>query len=370
MPQSIVDLAFPYPVRFIRSGHRKAETVYIRGVLPVAFEAASSSEAPIACVIDPNPSQKDHELYLQEVRRHGGRFYLPLSTDEGIPSVDLRLLESAAGKAGVDWEDSPFHAIGKQACDIPLREPVRALPEANDIAVREVIHSWREEVVKKIQAEAINYLLIDGILHRSCPEPRLLVDYRSHGLDFEVLFHNDYPRSRWVNAVFGMHEQEKVTEYVRRLIESGNVHEDYVQEGPLIERVDRSVPWSDFAPDSLSMCAPQIMERARKAAAWLPRPGIEAFIDMRDAYQAFIGGRRGREMITRFCTAYAAIVSHCADDEMSRDDDDPDTARGHNEAHELAQAAERYLIRFRIDGLAPEPPLPEEIATVLAGLNA
>jgi hypothetical protein len=369
MPKAIVVLAFPYLVSFVRARCRNAESAYFRATVPVAIEAVSSAEAPIVCVVDSNPGRKDHELYLKEVRRFGGRFFLADTNDEGIPCVDLKLLQSAASNSGADWDSSPFHRLGKRVGETQLREPVRKLPEARDVAIREVLHSCREEVELSIKQEVSEYLMVDGILHRCVPEPRLLVEYRHHGLEFDVVFHDEYPRSRWVSAVFGIHEETKVTEFVRRLVESDDVNVDYVQERERIDRVDPSVPWSDFAADSLSICAPGIMKQARKAAPWLPRAGIEAFIAMKDAYQAFVAGDRDRNTVARFCSAYADMASECTDDNLRRVDDDPETLRGHNDAHDLARMSDRWLVRFRIDSLAPESQLPKEIEAALAGLD-
>jgi hypothetical protein len=362
MPQAIVDIAFPYLVNFVRARCRNAESAYFRATVPVAIESVSSAEAPIVCVVDSNPSRKDHELYLKEVRRFDGRFFLAETNDEGIPCVDLKLLQSAAANSGGDWDSSPFHSLGKRGGEPQLRGPVRALPEAKDVAIREVLHSFREEVECSIKQEVSGYLMVDGVLHRCVPEPRLLVEYRHHGLEFDVVFNDDYPRKRWVSAVFGIHDEPKVTEFVRRLVESDEVNVDYIQERERIDCIDPSVPWSDFAADSLSICAPAIMRQARKAAPWLPRAGIEAFIAMKEAYQAFVAGDRDRGTIARFCSAYADMACHCTDDNMVRVDDDPETLSGHNEA----------LVRFRLDGLAPDPQLqlPTEIEAALAGLDS
>lgn len=371
MPQTIVDIVFPYLVKFIRPRKRNAETRYFRGTLPVAIESVTTKEAPVACVIDENPSRKDHERYLKEVRRYDGRFYLPETTDEHIPGVDVRLLKSAAGKSGAAWETSSFHALGTRGFEEILREPVRSLPEAAEVDVREVVHSCREEVERRIKTEATNYLLIDGVLHRACPEPRLLVDYRHHGVEVEAIFHDDYPRNRWVNAVFGIHEQEKIAEYVRRLIEQGDVQKDYVQEGHFVDRVDPAVPWSDFSADSLGACISIIMEKARKAVAWLPRPGIEAFVQMKEAHHDFITGNADREIIAKFCTAYAEMAAQCDSDEMDRAEveEDPDWRRAHRDARDLACEADRRLLRFRIEGLVAEPALPAEAELALAELG-
>lgn len=371
MPQTIVDIVFPYLVKFIRPRKRNAETEYFRGTLPVAIESVSTNEAPVACVIDENPSRKDHELYLKEVRRYEGRFYLPEITDEQIPAVDVKLLKSAAGKTGADWKSSPFHELGTRGFDEPLRQHVRNLPEAREVDVREVVNSARDEVERRIKAEATNYLLIDGVLHRACPEPRLLVDHRHHGVEVEAIFDDDYPRNRWVNAVFGVHEQDKVAEYIRRLIEQGDVHKDYVQEGHAVDRIDPTVPWSDFSADSLEACISLIMEKARKAVAWLPGLGIEAFIRMKEAHRAFIMGDTSREVISKFCTAYAEIAAQCDSEKLDREvvEGDPEWRKGHNDAFYLAEEADRRLLRFRIEGLVAEPALPEEAELALAELG-
>lgn len=370
MPNTLVDIEFPYLASFVRPRKRNGETAYFRGTMPVAISSVSASEAPIVCVIDPNPSRKDHELYLQEIRRHDGHFYLPETTDEHIPGVDLKLLQSAASKTGTAWTSNPFHDVAKRICEEPLRSPVRSLPEAGDIAIREVTRSWREEVEGAIKAEVSNFLLIDGVLHRTCPEPRLLVEYRHHGLETDAIFHDNYSRNRWVSAVFGVNEQDKIEKYVRGLIETGDVNEDYIQEGPAVLRVDPSVPWSDFSADSLSIYAPTVMERARKVAPWLPRAGIEAFVDMKEAYEAFKAGQRDRSVVGAFCAAYARMASHCTDAELTHVDDDPETARGHSHAFDLARDCGRGLLRFRVDGLVDEPELPAEAAEALAALGS
>jgi hypothetical protein len=166
--------------------HRRkvnAVTKSFVGTVPVEVAEAAGSDAPVAMRFraplgyDPAPG------FRLEVRTYGDALYVPYHMP---PQARFEARQEDHPPRGAAWlretAEGAFRS-GHHEARLPFRtgtsyESLGAIvPIADEPGLREVVASKEAARAAEIRADAADLLVVDGILHRRCPEPYYRIQF-------------------------------------------------------------------------------------------------------------------------------------------------------------------------------------------------
>jgi hypothetical protein len=369
----IIEVAFPYQATYRMPRKRNHDSGWFRASMPLSIDCLTSEEAPVVCRVRSDRTVADEEdRFDYSIRHHGDAFWRP-SQGRREAEIDFdRLKVLAAADPGAEgWSGNPF---GEMASPIAFRDYQRragwlnALPRLETVLAKEIVLSGRDEAESLLRTGIEDYRIIAGVLHHRCEEPRLTVSHGGHRFSLAVETSTDYRDD--MRAVFRVDRVAEARSFLASLLREhrdryGRSYRvlDFV---PRVEAFDTSTLRRDDLLEAAKIRAPKILAAAREFAAWLPRPEMEHFLDMREAEAKLAGDDAVRADAVSFLEAYARLSwwsETLADDEVLRTPGMPYSATSFGRDHS------RLLTIWRVYEGGRPAPLAEADGSALAALG-
>jgi hypothetical protein len=188
MPETeLVHLIAPYTQKvFPRAGHGKLQgtDVTMQGRFPLALRSVTEREArPVATL----PFEHGAPIVLRE---HEDRLYRPVLSPGSFVPIDLvGFVEASSGMEA--WRDYPFrkaHSYSNHDTNTGPRPHLERAFEDAQPDWRRLGENDIEAVGERLAARMADMLLVDGVVHVACEQPRLLLKTRKApgGKDVEL----------------------------------------------------------------------------------------------------------------------------------------------------------------------------------------
>lgn len=370
MPSEIVEIAFGYRAIYRLPRRRSYEDSWFRASVPLAIECLTDAEAPVVCQVrNSHRETNPDDQYDFVVRAYAGKFWRHCARDYNNRSIsldDFKVL-AGAGPEAPKWGRNPFLEIA--APDPDRRNQgsgwLNGLPLIENVDAKEVVRCGRADAEARLRRGVENYRLIDGILCEPCMEPKIAVWLDGTRLKVELLTEDEVPNVH-LRTVFRVDRLAEARKLAATLVKQNNVPRWGVALWPRIDTPHPEFLQRDDLIDAVRLLGPSIMKDIRRFAPWLPRGvPIEAYLDMRDAFDGVMKGSATRSDAEAFCRSYAKTVGWA---ESQQDEDHPDDM-----PYGLKSYARdsRFLLGLwtRFEGGRIEPVLAEEDGAALSLLG-
>lgn len=250
----IIDIQAVITYRLMLKGKRLESVYKLREPISVDIPDLSGSEAPIACRIQDG----DEDVVLRTV---GGRL---VGTTEPVERIS-----AYPGDHGLQYLRS--HG---------------AVPSFDDLEIRQIIATDKEQVSAEIQKNAQDFVFVDGVLHRGVREPviirRRMLDGDSEFFEFTLNmdFDNSNALSRRetvaIHHIYGIAEFEQAR---HRIVGPSDV-------GPVIDLRNPDAFRYNGRTEALAYWAKLTLDEAKGFLGASTRDFAECFFALRDLVEA------------------------------------------------------------------------------------
>jgi hypothetical protein len=358
----IVDVPFAYSATVRHARKRDFVTSAFRGIARVAVRIVDPEDAAVAAVVGNHGGNAvlESQRHALPYRLVGDDWYFPVVEPKMLRPIspdDLkdRLAPPAPGLARFTSQRNPFGPAASRG-GAPNRG-VWSLPVVEESGVKEVRSSRAADIRAAIERDAAEMIFVDGVLYRRCPPPRIevrMVDGRprlefvpdTYSNDLETLAERELADPPL--AAFPLDRIEEATTYAGNVAEKGAPP----PKPPPVEIVRRDLLSRITLAEMVRAAAVAVDLSVRSVLPFLPRSGLMAYADMREAASAVRRREDPEADAAAFVSAYESVVAAVRRIEPS--DTDGESAEAVEEA---LRSADVHLPRWRSAGgagLAPE----------------
>lgn len=330
-------IEFHYPISFTPYRHQNARSAIGQAAVEVEIRELSDSEAPVAMLVGNRPEQRldRHERRFclkadgtpRRVRTYKGMHFVEAGPASALPEDVLpeNVNDSFFGRARPRILTAEDMRHGRK----PMTgDEVRRRNETPSRPLRSFNDDKGAAVAEKLRRLASLMLVVDGTVYEYTPEPILRI-----GSGFRECKAAIGPRPGSEEGLFDFHMFEFGQSVKTSLLHAGTVR-DYLSEGdgwPYFEVLDPSASCFDGATYDVSEMVQELVRSLASSAEGLPWPMLEAFYDLRDAFQ----DAQGR-VTPRLVEALSAVASvedddaaHLADIAVNAEPSEPWRQRRH-----------------------------------------
>jgi hypothetical protein len=377
MESVVINVTLAYQAVFTMPGRRRQEAGYFRGTAPLAIATLGDAEAPVFCRLRSHPKMvAPNEIYDHSIRFHDGRFWRPAAQDNDRSPISLerlRLLVSAPADGGATWDLNPFLEIAEPRLD-PPRDYMRrtstgswlcGLKTIEETGVRQLHLSGLQDGIKRLNAAAGRFRLIEGALYSECLEPRLVVSVRHSQLEFELITEESTDEG-WVVEIFRPDRLAEARRFAAFLVKKQHVGKDSIGLAPRIDVLRPDLLLRDDLVEMAGRHAPRVLKDIAPLVANLPDPALHAFADMRRAGILLRDGKATRSDASVFLSALAVVAAGAATAVA-----DEDSGMSYVRGDSFVRAAGLPLTRWtRFEGGQMPRTLVDEEDEAIASLGA